>query len=157
MASAFNVAGSELVRSRVRVNPSEQQQEGQGRGRKEREKRGGSKRAAKGASTGLPGRAPIRKHGGGGGGQRETEKRKKERGEGGGKGGPGGNRRMLRLTRRSWGSHHEDGQPSPESGVQPPCRGAAIGWISVIIIPYANTNSIKHSRIKLFVRSIFET
>ena len=42
MASAFNVVGSELVRSQVRVNPSEQQevdqQEGQGRGRKEREK-----------------------------------------------------------------------------------------------------------------------
>ena len=63
VASAFNVAGPELIRSRVRVNPSEQQQEadqqeGHGRGRKEREKRVGSKRAAKGASSGLPGRAP---------------------------------------------------------------------------------------------------
>ena len=65
MARAFNVAGPELIRYRVRVNPSEQQQEadqqeGHGRGREEREKRGGSKRAAKGASSGLPGRAPIR-------------------------------------------------------------------------------------------------
>ena len=133
MASAFNVAGPELIRSRVRVNPSEQQQEadqqeGHGRGRKEREERGGSVKAAKGASSGLPGRAPIRKHGGGGG-QRETEERKKERGEG--KGGPGGNRRMLRLTRRSWGSHLEDGRPSPESGVQPPRRGAAISWMNL--------------------------
>ena len=88
VASAFNVAGPELIRSRVRVNPSEQQQEadqqeGHGRGRKEREKRGGSKRAAKGASSGLPGRAPIRKHRGGG--RAERDGREEER-EGGGKG-----------------------------------------------------------------------
>ena len=87
MASALIVAGSELVRSRMRVNPSEQQQEvdqqeGQGRGRKEREKRGGSKRTAKGASSGLPGRAPIRKHGGG---RAERNGREEER-EGGGRG-----------------------------------------------------------------------
>ena len=62
----------------MRVNPSEQQQEGQGRGRKEREKRGGSKRVAKGASSGLPGWARLENTGGGG--QRETEERKKERG-----------------------------------------------------------------------------
>ena len=141
MARAFNVAGPELIRSRVRVNPSEQQQEadqqeGHGRGRKERESRGGCKRAAKGASSGLPGRAPIRKHGGGGG-RVERDGREEERegggGRGEGKGGPGGNRRVLRLTRRSWGSHHEDGRPSPESGVQPPRRGAAIGWPHFLI------------------------
>ena len=75
----LNVAGSELVRSRVRVNPSEQQQEGQGRGRKEREKRGGSKRVAKGASSGLPGWARLENTGGEG---RERRKRGRKRGGG---------------------------------------------------------------------------
>ena len=102
------------------VNPSEKQQEvdqqeRQGRGKEERKERGGSKRAA---SSGLPGQAPIRKHGGKG--QREM----KERGE---KGGPCGNRGVLRLTRRSRSSHHEDGRQSLKSRVQPPRRGAAIG------------------------------
>ena len=36
--------------------------------------------AAKGASSGLPGRAPIRKHGGGGGEGRERRKRERKRG-----------------------------------------------------------------------------
>ena len=107
VASAFNVAGPELIMFRVRVNPSEQQQEGHGRGRKEREERGGSKRAAKGASSGLPGRAPIRKLGGGGG-----------------KGWSWREPKNAALDPEILG--HPPRRRTTIPGVQPPRRGAAI-------------------------------
>ena len=88
MASAFNVAGPELIRSRVRVNPSEQQQEadqqeGHGRGRKEREKREEAKGRRKG-------RVPVCQAGprleNTGGGRAERDGREEEREGEGGKG-----------------------------------------------------------------------